>query len=273
MRVFALAFLSGLVIVLGPVSAYAQSEKTIEIESRGQKIRALLIQPANSRGSVILLAGGHGKLDITAQGHITSLAKNQLVRTREAYAKAGYAVLVPDIAPDMKTPSGVAKGYRGSHEFAQDLGAAVRFMRGVKNPVTMIGTSRGTLSAANAVTRLKGKARPDAVVLTSAFLAPPAAKGFSVRKFAQDNPERFNLPMLVVEHRKDGCHYTSPANVEPFKAWYEKNGRKLDVIWMDGGLPPKSDPCRARSAHGFYGLDGQVVAKIAGWIREHVPPQ
>jgi hypothetical protein len=89
MRVFAFALLTGLVIGLGPISAYAQSEKTIEIESRGQKIRALLIRPANPAGSVILLAGGHGKLDITAQGHITSLAKNQLVRTREAYAKAG----------------------------------------------------------------------------------------------------------------------------------------------------------------------------------------
>jgi hypothetical protein len=76
-----------------------------------------------------------------------------------------------------------------------------------------------------------------------------------------------NLPTLVVHHRKDGCDHTPPSNVGPFKAWFEKNGRKLDVIWMDGGLPAKSKPCNALSPHGFYGLDDQVVAKIAAWIR------
>lgn len=268
MRLFICALLLG----LGCTTAFAQSEKVVEIESRGQRIRALLIQPANAAGSVILLAGGHGKLDITPRGKISWGARNQVVRTRAAYARAGYAVLVPDIAPDMKTPGGVARGYRGKAEFTQDLGAAVRFMRKIGNPVVMIGTSRGSLAAANAAARLTGKDRPDAVVLTSAFLAPPVSAGFQVRKFAQDNPARFNLPMLVVHHRKDGCEHTAPANVGSFQAWYEKSGRKLDVIWLEGGLPAQSDPCEARSQHGFYGLDDQVVAKIAGWIRAQALP-
>lgn len=249
-------------------SAFAQGEKVVEIASRGQKIRALLIVPANPAGSVILLAGGHGKLDITPQGAIKKLAKNQLVRTRAVYAKAGFAVLVPDIAPDMKTPSGVVQRYRASSAYAQDLGAAVQYMRKIKNPVVMIGTSRGTLSVADALGHLKDKAaRPDAAVLTSGFLASPAHQGFQVRKLVHDDAAAFNLPTLVVHHRKDGCQATSPSNVAPFKAWYEKNGRKLDVIWMDGGLPPKSSSCNARAPHGFYGLDDQVVAKIAAWIR------
>ncbi len=254
-------------------SAFAQAEKTVEIESRGQKIRALLIVPENPAGSVILLAGGHGKLNITPQGTITELAKNQLVRTRAAYAKAGYAVLVPDIAPDLKTPSGVVNGYRNSEKFAKDLGAAVEYMRKIRNPVVMIGTSRGTLSVANALARLKEKsARPDAAVLTSGFLA--ASGEFQVRTFAGNDPAPFDLPMLVVHHRRDSCEHTLPSNVEPFKAWYEKNGRKLDVIWMEGGLPPESDACNALSPHGFYGLDDQVVARIAGWIKaQNLPLQ
>jgi dienelactone hydrolase len=264
MRVF--AFFAALAVTCG--SAFAQSEKVVEIGSRGQKIRALLIEPANPAGSVILLAGGHGKLDITPQGAIRELAKNQLVRTRAAYAKAGFAVLVPDVAPDMKTPSGVVQRYRASSAYAQDLEAAVQYMRKIKNPVVMIGTSRGTLSVADALGRLTDKAaRPDAAVLTSGFLASTASQGFQVRKLVHDNPALMNLPTLVVHHRKDGCDKTSAANVEPFKAWYEKNGRKLDVIWMDGGLPAKSKPCNALSPHGFYGLDDQVVAKIAAWIR------
>lgn len=249
-------------------AAFAQTEKTVEIESRGQKIRALLIQPENPAGSVILLAGGHGKLDISASGKIGWGAKNQLVRTRDAYAKAEFAVLVPDIAPDMKTPSGVVQRYRASNAYAQDLGAAVQYMRKIKNPVVMIGTSRGSLSVANALAHLKDNtARPDAAVLTSAFLASSASDGFQVRKLVHDNSSAFNLPTLVVHHRKDACEHTLPSNVAPFQGWYEKNGRKLDVIWMEGGLPPKSDACNALSPHGFYGLDDQVVGKIAAWIK------
>jgi len=264
MRILLFLFVSW----LGCGAAFAQAEKVVEIESRGQKIRALLIQPENPAGSVILLAGGHGKLDITADGHITYLGKNQLVRTRAAYAKAGFAVLVPDIAPDMKTRSGVANGYRASNAYAQDLGAAVRYMRSLKNPVVMIGTSRGTLSVANALGWLTQKTeRPDAAVMTSGFFAPLSASPFEVRRLVHDKANALNLPTLIVQHRKDACHATSPANVAGFKNWYEKNGRKLDVIWMEGGLPPKGDPCEAFGAHGFYGLDQEVVDRISAWIK------
>jgi dienelactone hydrolase len=255
-----------LLILLGLTSfpAFAQSEKVVEIESRGQKVRAILIVPPNPKGSVILLAGGHGKLDISPQGTIGELAKNQLVRTRAAYSKAGYAVLVPDIAPDLKTPAGVVPRYRDSEKFAKDLAAEVVYMRKIKAPVVTIGTSRGTLSVANFLGRIREtSARPDAAVLTSGFLGTGGE--FQVRTLA-GNPAAFNLPVLVVHHRKDACSHTSPSNVEPFKAWYEKNGRKLDIIWMDGGLPPKSNACNALSAHGFYGLDDQVVARVTGWI-------
>lgn len=270
MRFLFATFIFGLI----SSSAMAQSEKSIEIESRGQKIRALLIVPANPTASVILLAGGHGKLDISPAGKIGWGAKNQLVRTRADYAKAGYAVLVPDIAPDIKTPSGVVQRYRASKAYAQDLGATVQYMRKIKTPVVMIGTSRGSLSVANALAHLTDKtARPDAAVLTSAFLASPASHGFQVRKLVQDKAASFNLPTLVVHHRKDACDHTAPSHVEPFKAWYEKNGRKLDVIWMEGGLPPKSDPCNALSPHGFYGLDEDVVRKISAWIGSQNLPQ
>jgi dienelactone hydrolase len=267
-------WLAILIFACGGFSAFAQSEKVVEIPSRGQKFRALLIQPANPVGSVILLAGGHGKLDISADGRIGWGARNQVVRTRAAYAKAGYAVLVPDIAPDMKTPSGVVRSYRASETFAQDLAAAVQYMRKIRNPVVMIGTSRGTLSVANELAHIADKAgRPDAAVLTSAFLASPPSKGLTVRKLVHNKAGVLALPMLIVHHRKDGCEHTQPSDVEPFRAWYEKNGRKLDVIWMEGGLPAKSEPCNALSPHGFYGLDNEVVGRITGWIKAQSLPQ
>ena len=58
---------------------------------------------------------------------------NQLVRTRQSYVSAGFAVLLPD---------------RGA-----DLGTAVQTMAAIARPVTMVGTSRGTQRAAVALPR------------------------------------------------------------------------------------------------------------------------
>ena len=259
------ASIVAVLIGLSSSSALAQTEKVVEIESRGQKVRAILIQPANAVGSVILLAGGHGKLSITPDGTISWGKLNQLVRTRADYAKAGFNVLVPDIAPDLKTSSGVVNGYRAGVSNATDIGAEVKYMRGLKGPVVLIGTSRGTISAANAVGRLNSN-RPDGLVLTSAFFGSKP-NDFTVQKMAGNDPQRFNLPLLVVHHRRDECAGTAAGSVQPFKTWYEKSGRKLDVAWMEGGSPPKSDDCEAQSPHGFYGIDDKVVASISTWIK------
>lgn len=42
---------------------------------------------------------------------------------------------------------------------------------------------------------------------------------------------------------------------------------RRQLLTFQGGDPPRSTPCEALSAHGFLGLDAQVVAGIAGWIR------
>ena len=102
--------------------ALARADQVLEGDSRGQKIRALLLKPENPVGSVILLAGGHGRLDLGADGRIGWGAGNQLVRTRAAYARAGYLTLVPDIAPDLKTATGVLDRYRYGAPHARDIG-------------------------------------------------------------------------------------------------------------------------------------------------------
>jgi hypothetical protein len=95
MRVF---FLALMLLIVAP--AFAQSEKPVEIDSRGQRVRALFLTPARDPvGSVILMAGGNGRLDLAEVGRIWSLMNNQLVYTRALYAKAGYVTLVPDVAP------------------------------------------------------------------------------------------------------------------------------------------------------------------------------
>lgn len=260
-----LVILSLAILLAG--SPLVAGEFVVEIASRGQNARALLLTPEKAPvGSVILLAGGHGNLNLRADGRIRWGADNHLVRSRALYAAAGFNTLVPDIAPDLKLPDGgVVDGYRADSKNATDIGAAVAYMRTLRSPVVLIGTSRGSISAANAAARLTGPARPDAVVVSSAFLGANP-RDFSVAKMAGNDPRRLNLPLLVIEHRADGCGPTGPTAVEPFRAWYEAGGRRLDILWLEGGDPPRGDPCEARGAHGFPGLDDRVVADTAAWI-------
>ena len=251
-------------VLFFPVPVSAQGEFAVEVASRGKNVRALLLKPERPVASVILLAGGHGKLDLSADGKIGWGARNQLVRTRAAYAQAGLVTLVPDIAPDMKTRSGVTPYYRVSLPHARDLGALVKYLRKSKAPVVIVGTSRGAVSAANAVSKLSGDERPDGLVLTAPMLMAVDAKTPSVQMASGSDPKRLQVPLLVVGHKKDRCRYTLPSSIEAFRQWH---AGKVDVVMMDGGAG-KGDPCEAQSAHGFAGIDGEVVAAVSGWIQK-----
>ena len=198
--------------------------------------RAVLIKPSAPRGSVILLPGGDGAIRAGENGEIQGLRGNQLVRTRHAYAARGLAVLVADAGTDLKS--------------------AVDYMAAIKRPVTVIGTSRGTLRAAEGIAR---GARPDALVLTAGFLSPDSGSGSNVMSIL-GSPTA--LPRtLVIHHRQDGCRATLPAGVDPFIKWSAGRAR---VSWLTGGVE-EGDPCQARGHHGFNGLDGQVVGLAAGF--------
>src|SRR5262245_32079603 len=155
---------AALVLALPGLGAFgAECEEVVEIATRNQQARALLLKPERPTGSVILLAGGHGNLGLGRDGRLGWGAGNQLVRTRADYSKAGFATLVPDIAPDLKRGSGGVPRYRWSADYARDIGAWVAHMRSIAGPVTLIGTSRAALSVAAAAARLSaGVKRPDA---------------------------------------------------------------------------------------------------------------
>ncbi|HET7848813.1 MAG TPA: alpha/beta hydrolase [Pseudolabrys sp.] len=214
------------------MAGVARADETVMIGASS----AVLLKPAAPRASVILMAGGDGYIGAAPGGVITRLKGNQLVRTRKAYEAHGLAVLVVD--------AGV------------DLAAAVNYMRKIKSPVTVIGTSRGTLRAAQGIA---AGARPDALVLTSGFLSNDSGSSQNVVNIL-GSPAK--LPRtLVIEHRQDGCRFTAPAGVEPFIRWAHGKAR---VVWVDGGTS-FGNPCEARAHHGFNGLDGRIVSIAAGF--------
>jgi alpha-beta hydrolase superfamily lysophospholipase len=258
MHTVVLTFLFALSIV----SAQAQTTTVVQIPSRGQSIRAIVITPPNPIGSVILLVGGQGVMAISPEGKIGWGAGNQVIRTRASYAAAGFVTIVPDAAPDMGTPQSPKSGYRFSPQHGQDLAAVVAYARGVKAPVTIVGTSRGAVSAGILLAQASGAGRPDAMVLTAPMLMTYGDQP-SFQKSLNNSPARAQLPFLVVGHKKDACKYTSPPTIEAFTKWH---GGKVDVVFLDGP-EGTGDPCEAQSAHGFAGIDGTVVSTVTNWIK------
>jgi len=219
-------------LLLGLAGGPALADETVSIGGS----RAVLIKPSAPRASVILMPGGSGSISPGEHGEINSLQGNQLVRTRNAYAADGLAVLVLDAG----TP----------------LDAAVQYMAAIKRPVTVIATSRGTIRAAQGIA---AGARPDALVLTSGLLSAESCSGLNVMSIL-GSPA--TLPRtLVIHHSEDGCRLTLPAGVAPFVNWSAGRAR---AVWVSGGVN-EGDPCEARAHHGFNGIDGQIVGLAAGF--------
>jgi hypothetical protein len=218
------------IVALLSICGLADAAETVTIGNS----KAVLLRPEEAVGSVILFPGGDGIISPGPNGTITRLSNNQLVRTRDAYVARRLAVLVVD--------AGV------------DLAAAVEFMAGIKQSVTVIATSRGTLRAAQGIAR---GARPDALVLSSGLLTSASGSSENVASILR-SPSL--LPRtLVIHHRNDRCHVSLPFGVEPFIRW--ANG-KANAVWLDGGIST-GDPCRALAYHGFNGIDDQVVTLAA----------
>lgn len=203
---------------------------------RAGGVDAALLVPPQPRASLILLIGGPGHVDVKPDGQIGRGRLNQLARTREAYARRGFAVIVPDA------------GY--------DLAALVAYMGAIKRPVTVVGTSRGTQRAARGIA---AGARPDKLVLTSGFLSDASGDRDNVENILRT--PALLPPTLVVHHAQDSCRKTLPAGVEPFVAWSQGRAK---AQWMQGGSP-QGDPCEALALHGFNGLDDKVVAAVAAF--------
>lgn len=239
MRILQVTLALGLMFCLGAPARAAE-----EVVSIGFG-KALLGGPKKAKAALIVMAGGHGRLGITSDGQITTLATNQVVRTRGAYQARGIATLTVD--------SGV------------DFGAAVAYMRQFAPKVGLLATSRGTQRAGEMLASASGDQRPDFVILTSGFYMP--GNGASVVG-SLGTPDK--LPRtLVIHHRNDECRVTPPGGVEPFKAW---GGGKVRVVWLSGGKSGAGDDedgggrvCGAQSHHGFLGIDGQVVGAAAGF--------
>ena len=217
---------------------------------RGVTQPVLIEVPDHPKAAVVLFSGGDGGVEF-ANNDLTSYRLNFLMRSRAEFLRHGFVVATIGAPSDRPAPTYLDDKFRKSKEHADDTLVVVNALRkkfGV--PVWLVGTSRGTLSAAAAGLQL-GKAI-DGVVLTSTMAD------------VVDLPiERFEVPVLMVHHERDGCRETYYREAKRTAA--KVRAPRTELITVSGGKD-EGKPCQAMAYHGFNGIEPDVVAAIATWM-------
>lgn len=227
----------------------------------GAKQKFLILRPDGPpKASVVLYAGGSGSIGIRNDGSLKS-AGNFLVRTRSLFVAQGFLVLVPDRPSDWA--GGDKWSYRLTEKHARDAAALIAFLRAEADvPVWLVGTSRGSISAANAAARIE-KNGPEGIVLTASV----TNGGNKVRPSLADiDLDRITAATLILGHKDDDC-YVTPWSEQADLAGQLAKARKVDAVDVSGGQAgDHSAPCGSHSHHGFLGIEKETVVRIAAWI-------
>jgi len=254
-QAFALFFLACATLAQAEVT-----QQVVDIPTRpGVTQRMVVLTPEAPKAAVVLFAGGHGGLQIYPGGSFRWGEGNFLVRTRGLFAEQGLTVAVVDAPSDRQSPPFLS-GFRQTPQHAEDIKAVIAWLREQRKiPVWLIGTSRGTQSAAYVATQLAQAEGPDGLVLTSTILTDRRS-----RSVTEMPVERLHLPVLVVHHEQDGCQHCRFSDV-PALMDKLKGASRTKLLAFTGGIS-QGDPCEARAHHGYNGQEREVVAQIAAWI-------
>ena len=241
-------------------SVYADAGQFKQFTVRGDvTIPTWFINTQKPVASAILLAGGKGKLNITAAG--IGRQGNFLIRSRDDFLQNNISVLIPDIPSD----KGNLFYYRTTKSHAEDLSHMIMWLRQTypQQPVWLIGTSRGTISAANAAVRLDAAHKPDGIVLSASLTRASNSGLDSLSDVALD---KLDVPTLLVHHEQDEC-YVTPYQDIPALLQTIPSKRKALLSFV-GGVN-RGPACESKGFHGFNGIEPEVVNAISDWIKKN----
>ncbi len=260
-RIPATLLTAGLFFPIVTDALAAPRESVERVDSRpGVTQGYLLIEPEGKpRAIAIVFVGGDGETALNDKGP-TKLNGNFLMRVRGSLSAAGLVLAFPD-APSDRQGRGLGD-FRTGENHAQDIGAVVHALKARNDlPVFLIGTSRGTISAANVAARLD-RGSIAGVVLTSTVTERSKNKQRGVMETPLD---RITSPVFALAHKNDSCYVTPPSAIPRMLRAMTASPRK-DSMLLSGGEPARSDPCEALSEHGFLGLYKQAAEAMTSWI-------
>jgi hypothetical protein len=249
--------------IIGAVFAPARAAERVEsIPTRDGVTQGYwLVEPEGApRAIAIMILGGDGVLRFDENGP-TSQKNNFLMRVRGDMLRAGMLLAYPDTPSDQN--SGL-DNFRSDPRHAEDIKALILALKSRADvPAFVIGTSRGTVSAANAAARLDPSVLAGALLTTTIFDRTVGR----VRLTSVHNVPlaEIRVPVLELHHRDDQCYITQVAGVPAFMRALTNAPRKDSVI-LSGGRPAESEPCGALAPHGFFGVQDQAVQAMTDWI-------
>jgi hypothetical protein len=256
-------YLVALASLLFLTAAAAAAERIETIPTRPGVTQDLyVVQPTTAPwAAAILYVGGNGDIKLDSRRMPAGRVGNFLLRIRDQLLDAGILLVYPDVPSDLRGDG--FGNFRNDARHVEDGGAIVKWIRANSAaPLFVIGTSRGTISAAT----LGGRLPPDTfagVALTSS-VTRQGARG----QEAMDNAAlaRIAVPILVMHHRDDACNITPPADAPGILDKLKTSPRK-DLVTIEGGLPAKSGPCDALTAHGYFGVEREAAQALIDWMK------
>ena len=223
------------------------------------KIPVFVHVTEGAKMTVVLLSGGGGGIGKVSDGGWPD-STNFLVRTAPLFAASGFNVAVMARASDM---SDLDYGVRVSKEHMDDIRRVLQMVKEkFAVPVWLVGTSRGTVSAAAAGIALRDEKLIDGIALTSSvtdYKKTGAVPGQDL--------DRLTVPVLVMHHEQDGCKVCRPHEVSGILRGL-KNAPIKKQIMVNGGANPQGDPCEGYHYHGFIGMEKEAVGIITDWIKK-----
>ncbi len=149
---------------------------------------------------------------------------------------------------------------RAKDSHLTDLATIANTARGLSPvPVWLVGTSRGTVSAALAAIKYPGKSVFEGIVLTSALVHN--RKPYAIGRL---DIEKITVPTLVYMHENDACEWSQYSDSKWLIGKFKKAPVQA-VVGVRGGTP-EGNPCHASHNHGFKGMEEKAVSDVVNWI-------
>ncbi len=240
------------------------AERVVEIPTRpGVTVKFILSDPRDSNAPIVLLfAGGHGIIGLDHWNRKGNPTANFLVRTRKHWVRHGLLVAVPD-APSDRQSDGLTL-WRTSRDHAADIRVVIRHLRRYSTgPAFLVGTSRGTISAAGAAANM-APGELGGIILTASVTR--YNRGRDKDRVQSARIGNIRIPVLFAHHEDDACDVTAPEDL-PDLAKEFANAPSVEIKTYTGGGGYRDSECGNRTAHGFRGIEKRVVRDIAAWIK------
>ena len=252
-------FLSLLVLCVS--AAAAAADRLVFADTRpGIRVGYWLMERPGATATVMLLPGGEGDIGAVTGGPPRS--KNFLVRTRAMFADAGFNVAVLGKPSDQDD---LTLAFRASGDHVEDLRVIAERLRAqLGKPVWLVGTSRGSVSAAAAGARLDppaiaGLVLTSSVTYTRTGVATPNLPLMDVR-----------VPVLVMHHKRDACRDCDPREAHLITDRLTGVPVKK-LLLVDGGGDPSGGVCQPMHYHGFIGIEAEAVKQITDFVKDPQP--